>query len=77
LVFTAGIGEYAAPVRALICEGCEWLGARIDQNANNSGHEKIHAASSTLQLAVIPTDEEFMIAVHTLRCAAGVGHGRV
>jgi acetate kinase len=73
LVFTAGIGQHAAPIRARICEGCEWLGARIDQAANNSGQEKIHSASSALQLAVIPTDEELMIAVHTKRCAALVG----
>jgi acetate kinase len=73
LVFTAGIGQHAAPIRALVCKGCEWLGARIDQAANNSGHEKIHAPSSALQLAVIPTDEELMIAVHTLRCAGLVG----
>lgn len=73
LVFTAGIGEHAAPIRARICEGCEWLGARIDQDANRSGQEAIHAASSTLRLAVIPTDEEFMIAVHTQRCAGLAG----
>lgn len=69
LVFTGGIGQHAAPVRARICEGCEWLGARIDLNANDSGHEKIHAVSSALQLAVIPTDEELMIALHTQRLA--------
>jgi acetate kinase len=76
LVFTAGIGQHAAPIRARICEGCEWLGARIDQNANSGGHEKIHAVSSAISLAVIPTDEELMIAVHTQRCAGWVGDGR-
>ncbi len=70
LVFTAGIGQHAASIRARICEGCEWLGARIDQNANSQGRETIHEASSTLQLAVVPTDEERMIAVHTQRCVA-------
>jgi acetate kinase len=72
LVFTAGIGQHAAPIRALVCKGCEWLGGRIDQAANHSGQEKIHAPSSALRLAVIPTDEERMIAIHTQRYAAGL-----
>lgn len=76
LVFTAGIGQHAAPIRARICEGCEWLGARIDPDANRSGHETIHAESSALRLAVIPTDEELMIAVHTQRYAALARDGR-
>lgn len=77
LVFTAGIGQHAAEIRARICEGCEWLGVRIDRDANNNGHDMIHAESSVIHLAVIPTDEELMIAVHTQRCAALVGDGGV
>ncbi len=68
LVFTAGIGEHAAQIRTRICQSCGWLDARMDESANNNGLELIHAPSSRLQLAVIPTDEEYMIAVHTVQC---------
>jgi len=67
LVFTAGIGEHAAPIRARVSAGCAWLGARIDHTANARSAERIDAPSSRLQLAVVPTDEERMIALHTLR----------
>lgn len=69
LVFTAGIGEHAAAIRARVSAGCAWLGAVLDESANCSAQELIHAASSTLQLAVVPTNEEIMIAAHTQRCA--------
>jgi acetate kinase len=65
LVFTAGIGEHAAAVRARVCAGCEWLGAVLDAHANDAQYEAIHAPTSRLRLAVIPTDEERMIAIHT------------
>ena len=67
LVFTAGIGENAAPIRARICDGCAWLGAVLDDRNNRDGRMLIHAAHSALLLAVVPTDEEEMIATHTLR----------
>ena len=71
LVFTAGIGEHAAPIRARVCEACHWLGATLDEAANQSHQELIHGASSKLLLAVIPTNEEHMVAAHTLRCIKG------
>ena len=67
LVFTAGIGENAAPIRARVCDGCAWLGAVLDDRNNRDGRMLIHAAHSALLLAVVPTDEEEMIATHTLR----------
>lgn len=67
LVFTAGIGEHAAPIRSRVVRACEWLGAMIDEEANNSRRELIHAPSSRMQVVVLPTDEERMIATHTLR----------
>lgn len=67
LVFTAGIGEHVAPIRDRVCRACEWLGAVLNEEANSRGQELIHAPSSALRLAVVPTDEESMIAVHTLR----------
>ncbi len=66
LVFTAGIGEHAAPVRARVVAGCAWLGAVLDDGANSIDLELIHAPTSKVQLAVVATDEESVIAAHTL-----------
>jgi len=66
LVFTAGIGEHAAPVRAAIGERCQWLGLRLDRDANNAGRTCISQANSPVQAWVIGTDEEGMIAKHSL-----------
>ncbi|QOR38532.1 acetate/propionate family kinase [Billgrantia diversa] len=65
LVFTAGIGERAAPVRAAVAQGCEWLGARLDADANATHASDIATADSRLGLWVIPTDEERMLAWYT------------
>ncbi|HSI56998.1 MAG TPA: acetate/propionate family kinase [Ideonella sp.] len=70
LVFTAGIGANSSVIRARVCAGCAWLGAELDEDANAVDLELIHAPTSALRLAVIPTDEEQMIARHTLRCTA-------
>lgn len=67
LVFSAGIGEHAAPIRSRVCAGCAWLGVVLDEEANSGGRELIDAASSAVRVAVVPTDEEHMIAIHTLR----------
>ncbi|WP_163560024.1 acetate/propionate family kinase [Halomonas sp. NO4] len=67
LVFTAGIGERAAPVRAAVVEGCGWLGARLDSSANAEHATDIAAADSRLGVWVIPTDEERIIAWYTAR----------
>ncbi len=65
-VFTAGVGENSAPVRARIAEGLAWLGAELDPIANDIGATLISTASSRVALYVLPTDEELMIARHTL-----------
>ncbi len=65
-VFTAGIGEHAAPVRRMVCERLAWLGVAIDDAANERGGPCISAAGSRVAVWVIPTDEELMIARHTL-----------
>jgi acetate kinase len=69
LVFTAGIGEHAAPVRARVCEQAAWLGIRLDAAANLAGGPRLSAADSPVSVWVIPTNEELMIASHTLACA--------
>jgi acetate kinase len=68
LVFTAGIGEHAAPMRARVCERAAWLGVRLDPAANLRGGPRISTADSPVSAWVIPTNEELMIARHTLAC---------
>ena len=65
-VFTAGIGEHSAPVRAALCERLGWLGVRLDEAANASAGPCISSKDSAVSVWVIPTDEESMIAQHTL-----------
>jgi acetate kinase len=65
-VFTAGVGENSAPIRARIAEGLAWLGAELDPAANDAGAALISTATSRVALHVVPTDEELMIARHTL-----------
>lgn len=66
LVFTAGIGENDAQTRAEIVGGCHWLGLTIDSEANTGGNGLISAEGAKMEAWVIPTDEERMIAEHTL-----------
>src|SRR5262245_45644132 len=65
-VFTAGIGENSPSMRARIVERLAWLGAELDAQANAAGATSIAAPTSRVGLYVIPTDEELMIARHTL-----------
>jgi acetate kinase len=65
-VFTAGIGENSATIRARVVEQLGWLGASLDE-ASNSRHSRLISRSGGLiPVYVIPTDEELMIAQHTL-----------
>jgi acetate kinase len=66
-VFTAGIGEHAWEIRKRISARCGWLGAVLDESANRAGQMQISAEASRLRIYVIATDEEKMIAQHTLR----------
>jgi acetate kinase len=65
-VFTAGVGEHAVPIRARIAERLGWIGAELDAAANAAGATRISTPDSCVALLVIPTDEELMIARHTL-----------
>lgn len=78
IVFTAGIGEHATPIRAQVCAQAAWLGVRLDATANEAASAladgqslRISAADSAVAVWVIPTDEERMIAQHTRRLALG------
>jgi acetate kinase len=66
LVFTAGIGERAPSIRAEICARLGWLGLRLDLSANVGNAKRIGAPDSQIDVRVIATDEEQMIARHTL-----------
>jgi acetate kinase len=66
IVFTGGIGEHAAPVRAEVGARLAWLGLRLDEAANARGTGRISAEGSEVEAWVIPTDEEAMIARHTV-----------
>lgn len=73
LVFTGGIGEHAAPIRAAVCDRLAWLGLRMDAAANDRHASIISAGGSAIAVHVIPTDEEAMIARHARAILAG-GH---
>ena len=64
-VFTAGIGENSALIRARVAEKLAWLGALLDPEANAAGKPLISQPQSRVDLYVVPTDEELMIARHT------------
>jgi acetate kinase len=65
-VFTAGIGENSASIRARIAEKLAWLGVVLDPAANGRHGAKISRFDSRIPVYVVPTDEELMIAQHTL-----------
>jgi acetate kinase len=65
LVFTGGVGENAAPIRARVCRDAAWLGLALDESANQRGGPLISTASSRVAAWVVPTDEELTIARHT------------
>ncbi len=65
-VFTAGIGENSAVIRARMVEKLEWLGASIDADANARNALRISRPEGRVATLVVPTDEELMIARHTV-----------
>ena len=78
LVFSAGIGEHAPAIRARVCARLAWLGIRVDDAANARNAALISTPDSRVQVRVIATDEEAMIASHTrtLDVNAGFTPGR-
>ncbi|MBR0879182.1 acetate kinase [Bradyrhizobium japonicum] len=65
-VFTAGIGENSANIRARVVEQLGWLGATLDPVENSRNSRLISRSDSRIPVYVVPTDEELMIAQHTL-----------
>ena len=73
LVFTGGIGEHAAAVRAEVCAGLAHLGLAIDPRRNDSNQDTISAADSRCRVRVIPTNENLMVARHAARLVFPAG----
>lgn len=72
IVFTAGIGEHATPIREQVCRQAAWLGIDLDESANlqpvaDGQALRISKPDSRVAAWVIPTNEELMIARHTAR----------
>ena len=65
IVFTAGVGENSAPIRAAICRGCLWIGLELDEAANRRHGPRISIVSSRVAAYVIKSDENAIIARHT------------
>ena len=74
LVFTGGIGEHAAAIRARVCRSAAWLGLEFDEAANDAGGPRISRLESRVTAWVIPNNEELLIARHTRRLLAGKRH---
>ena len=66
IVFTGGIGENAAEIRARVCHGAEWLGVQLDEAANVARARRVSAPGSRVRAWRLATDEEGVIARHTL-----------
>jgi len=75
IVFTAGIGEHSWKVREAVLKDMEWMGVHFDRQANRANAQIISAKDSPTMVFVIPTNEELMIAEHTVS-TAGVGKPR-
>jgi acetate kinase len=76
LLFAGGIGENAPSIRARICDGLQWLGVELDAERNEAtvgGSEGLISASgSRVEVWVVPTDEELLIARDTVRVVQGL-----
>jgi acetate kinase len=67
IVFSGGIGENDAATRAEVVAGCKWMGAELDVARNTAGEHRISSDGSRISVLVIRTDEEHLLAQHTVR----------
>lgn len=76
IVFTGGIGENSPDVRAESCKGLEFLGVSIDAEKNNSADKEkvISSDSSRVKVFALPTNEELVIALDTMRIVDAASH---
>jgi acetate kinase len=76
IVFTGGIGENDAPIRARVCQRARWLGLEVDDVTNARGGPCISRPGSRVTAWVLPTNEESMIATHTQAVIRATQNGR-
>ena len=76
-VFTAGIGENSPLIRSRVSKKLAWLGTLCDPVANGAGKTVVSEPHSKVRLYVVPTDEELMIARHTLALLGDRTIGRI
>jgi len=76
LVFTGGIGENSPEIREKICARLDWLGLELDKDPSARKRDCLSSAKSLTEVRVMPTDEEWMIAAHTLRVTERIASGR-
>ena len=67
IIFTGGIGEHAAPIRARVCNDAAWLGVTLDEAANTKDGPRISRSGARVSAWVIPTDENRVVAQHARR----------
>ena len=74
IVFTAGIGEHNSRLRRRVCENFSYLGVKIDHEANKAFGENaiISAPDSKVKVALVPTEEELMIARDTMHIVSAL-----
>lgn len=66
IIFTGGIGQHSPKIRTAVCERLAWLGVQLDRAANDQGTCRISGKTSKVEIGVMATDEEAMIARHVL-----------
>jgi acetate kinase len=74
VVFTGGIGEHQPEIRRAILERCHWLGAAIDDEANNTNALSFASPQSAFALCTVKTDEERVIATHAFAVLDELSH---
>ncbi|KTC88221.1 MULTISPECIES: acetate/propionate family kinase [Legionella] len=74
IIFTAGIGERSNVVRKKICDRLDWLGVVLDEKANSTNASVISQDRSKIKVGVIPTNEEYIIAKHTMNRVVGANN---
>jgi len=74
IVFTGGIGENSSKIRAMVCHRLEFLGVRIDieRNSNTTGEGSIASNDSDVEVLIVPTNEELMIARDTMELTKSI-----
>ncbi len=74
LVFTGGIGEHSSEIRSRICTGLEFFGIRVDERKNSNNSSVISQKRGEVEIWIIKTNEELMIARHTMKILKKLNH---